>query len=200
MSGCPSAGGPGCAPAGAGVGADAGGVIATGSAPGSTSAGSSQIARATARYPGGPPWIASVSELAPAGTAAVTVRPRGDARTDRPERSVPDHSSRATPSPSVIATEARTAPRPSRQSWGRSMTRVLKRISWVRRTGKLTGASAAIISARPRTPSGLIDHEPAAEPSSSAERSAPSEIDPCGIGCDDGSRVALDTWGRQRPC
>jgi hypothetical protein len=72
----------------------------------------------------------------------------------------------------VTPTEARTAPGPSRQSWGSSIARVESDTSPERKSGNVTVAPAGIMSTLPITPSGFNDQFVYADRSSSFARKA----------------------------
>ncbi len=127
-----------------------------------------QMARATARYWSAPGCRLSCSEVVQAGSRQATRRPRGRPRSA--QRSEPDHSSRWRPSAPVTVTDARIAPRPSRQSWGSSITRAENDTSPESANGNVTAAGAGIINARPSTPSGFIAQCAPTEPASSRIR------------------------------
>jgi hypothetical protein len=72
----------------------------------------------------------------------------------------------------VTASEARTAPRRSRQSWGNSIARAENDTSLESSSGTVKVAPAGIINARPITPSGFNVQFAPAEASSSLARNA----------------------------
>ena len=119
----------------------------------------------------------SFREMLDAGTLAGPVRVRpGCPRAKSAVGSEPDQSVRWVPASSMTATQARSAPPASRQSWGSSLTRVENVTSPASRSGIVTTEPADCTSARPFTPSGSTDQCASVEPSSSFIRNADNGI------------------------
>ena len=147
---------------------------ATGAACESVTVGSSQIARATDRTRNGAHTSTlSCSAVVHDGSWHSNLRPRGAARSDA--RSLVDQITRRCPAASITATEARTASRPSRQSWGSSIVLAENETAFASFNGTVKTAPAGIISARPITPSGFRDQFEAADVSSSLARNADND-------------------------